>query len=400
MVTLLLMNALANEALPIFLDKLVPSYIAVILSVTIVLIFGEIIPSAVFTGPNQLAIASKLAPLVRFIMIVLTPLAWPIAKLLDKFLHEEDESSSQKYDRNELSVLVRLQYEAKKAEKLKKKKEKLMLNIPEELDGQLLPGSKQLLNDVASLRYVRSIDEVNMIEGALQMQVKTVGNIMHPWHEVYSIPSDLVLTERNIVDIYSKGHSRLPIYWNDVEDLDEELVNAADFDVTKRICGIFKVRQLAVISAHEQRALTTVPWGIPYCVPTDMNMVDLLNLLQSGKGQMAIVCLNPALAEKALKSGRPVPQKARIVGLVTLEDCIEELIQEEIYDEYDKDEKLEHQRAIWAINKWKDFVKKRKKKKSEYRFEDVVEDVMASKDEVVDEETSLLIESERLLKFV
>ena len=70
MVTLLLMNALANEALPLFLDKLVPAYMAVILSVTLVLFFGEIIPSAIFTGPNQLAISSKLAPLVRLVLVV------------------------------------------------------------------------------------------------------------------------------------------------------------------------------------------------------------------------------------------------------------------------------------------------------------------------------------------
>ena len=42
LVTLLLMNAAANEALPLFLDELVPSYIAIVLSVTIVLFFGEV----------------------------------------------------------------------------------------------------------------------------------------------------------------------------------------------------------------------------------------------------------------------------------------------------------------------------------------------------------------------
>jgi hypothetical protein len=49
-VTLLLFNSLANEALPIFLAELVPGYVAVALSVTMILVFGEIIPSAVFTG--------------------------------------------------------------------------------------------------------------------------------------------------------------------------------------------------------------------------------------------------------------------------------------------------------------------------------------------------------------
>ena len=35
LVSLLLMNAMANEALPLFLDKIVPGYLAVILSVTV-----------------------------------------------------------------------------------------------------------------------------------------------------------------------------------------------------------------------------------------------------------------------------------------------------------------------------------------------------------------------------
>jgi metal transporter CNNM len=41
MVTLLLMNAMAMEALPIFLDKLSDPVIAIAISVTAVLLFGE-----------------------------------------------------------------------------------------------------------------------------------------------------------------------------------------------------------------------------------------------------------------------------------------------------------------------------------------------------------------------
>lgn len=40
------------EALPIFLDAIVPSVLAIVISVTAVLFFGEIIPQAVCTGPN------------------------------------------------------------------------------------------------------------------------------------------------------------------------------------------------------------------------------------------------------------------------------------------------------------------------------------------------------------
>ena len=42
--TLLLLNAAAMEALPLFLDKLLSPVLAIIISVTAVLTFGEIIP--------------------------------------------------------------------------------------------------------------------------------------------------------------------------------------------------------------------------------------------------------------------------------------------------------------------------------------------------------------------
>lgn len=63
------MNAVAYECLPLFLDKLLPTYMTIVFSVTVLLVFGEIIPSAIFTGPDQLLLASRLAPLVRFSMV-------------------------------------------------------------------------------------------------------------------------------------------------------------------------------------------------------------------------------------------------------------------------------------------------------------------------------------------
>ena len=105
LVTLLLINAGANEALPLFLDELVPSYMAIILSVTLVLFCGEIIPSAIFTGPNQLRIAAKLAPLTRLLMFTTAPISYPIAKVLDKMLGHAESSN---YSRREIMALVQV----------------------------------------------------------------------------------------------------------------------------------------------------------------------------------------------------------------------------------------------------------------------------------------------------
>ncbi|CAE7697739.1 CBSDUF7 [Symbiodinium microadriaticum] len=89
LVTLLLFNTVANEALPVFLDRLLPSWAAVLLSVSVVLICGEILPSAVFTGPNQFAIASALVPLVQVLQVLFFPVARPIANVLDQMFKDE-----------------------------------------------------------------------------------------------------------------------------------------------------------------------------------------------------------------------------------------------------------------------------------------------------------------------
>eukprot|EP00930_Biecheleria_cincta_P013932 TRINITY_DN12192_c0_g1_i1.p1 TRINITY_DN12192_c0_g1~~TRINITY_DN12192_c0_g1_i1.p1 ORF type:complete len:769 (+),score=104.64 TRINITY_DN12192_c0_g1_i1:100-2406(+) len=104
LVTLLLMTAIANEALPIFLDDLVSPLMAVLLSVTFVLICGEIIPSAIFTGPSQLTVASAFIPCVNCLIWTLFCVAKPIARQLDKILAHSDDL----HTRPELKALLRL----------------------------------------------------------------------------------------------------------------------------------------------------------------------------------------------------------------------------------------------------------------------------------------------------
>jgi metal transporter CNNM len=81
--TLLLFNASSNEALPIFLDSLVPSWCAVVISVTLVLICGEVIPTAIFSGPHQLIIASRFTWLIYGLEFLFFPIAYPMSLLLD-----------------------------------------------------------------------------------------------------------------------------------------------------------------------------------------------------------------------------------------------------------------------------------------------------------------------------
>ena len=101
LVTLLLVNSAANEVLPLFLDKLVPSWMAIIFSVSIVLFFGEIIPSALFTSA-KMPMAAAMAPVMYVILFVCYPIACPIAKVLDALLKHDEEP----YKKEELRALI------------------------------------------------------------------------------------------------------------------------------------------------------------------------------------------------------------------------------------------------------------------------------------------------------
>lgn len=83
LVTLLLMNTLFNETLPLFLDALVPGWAAILVSTTLIMFFGEILPSGFFTGPHQLYLGYRLAPLTKFFIFMMYPFAKPLSMILD-----------------------------------------------------------------------------------------------------------------------------------------------------------------------------------------------------------------------------------------------------------------------------------------------------------------------------
>jgi metal transporter CNNM len=349
LVTLLLLNSMANEALPLFLEVLVSPVVAVILSVTLVLFFGEIIPSAIFTGPQKVELASKMVPLVRLVMVLLWPIAYPIAKVLDVVLHDNVEDDEGAFNRGELSALVRIQYEERMASKQRRKLERAQFRRaesvivkpngkprhslnpsahttaprPAEMDAAIqavkreimYAGSKSILSEESSesVRFERPLqrstsihrDEVMIVEGALQMKTKTALDVFCPLNRMFALPYDLLLNEENVVDIYSSGYSRIPVY-------ERNLLKPKS---PTAIRGLLITKHLIVVNMNEDRPISTLPLLLPPCVSPKMNLIDLVNLFQAGKyGHFALVCARPRIGEEALKAGEPLPHDAGLMG--------------------------------------------------------------------------------------
>ena len=446
MITLLMMNALAYECLPLFLDNLMPTWLTIIFSVTMLLVFGEVIPSAIFTGPDQLALASRLAPVVRASMTILHPLTHPLVLLLDRIVPSNNSNESEddeEYNRAELSALVRIQFEermkaqrrdemanfrrgsgqtrtkssvqhmanqiqADKARTESRQQQQLMNDsyfkssnnwrrLKDEIMQAVNDKQQQLSSAYAApdedilgrdagmpppLRQHRrnpsnsslsSMDgsehssvpfeqiappldqtEVRAVEGALKLKTMCALDVYTPHRVVFSLREDLELTKQNIAAIYGQGYSRVPVY-----DPSGEGGDAA-------MRGILMTRQLILIDWDDERTVSSLSLCVPPCVSPRMNPIRLLHLLRKGGNLMAFVCAGPHIAERALDEGRAIPPEAGFMGLVTLQDVLESLIQERIYDETDTSERNLASAVLtnWAAEVLQRFAKKLKSRRS------------------------------------
>ncbi|WJX52387.1 DUF21 domain-containing protein, variant 2 [Trifolium repens] len=345
--TLLICNAAAMEALPIFLDSLVTAWGAILISVTLILLFGEIIPQSVCSRYG-LAIGASVTPFVRVLVWICYPVAFPISKLLDYLLGHRHEAL---FRRAELKTLV-------------------------DLHGNEAGKGGELTHD-----------ETTIIAGALELSEKTAGDAMTPISETFAIDINSKLDRGLMSEILEKGHSRVPVYY-------EQPTN---------IIGLILIKNLLTIHPEDEAPVKSVTIRRIPRVQESMPLYDILNEFQKGHSHMAVVvrqcdtAKQPSsenyandsvrdvrvdidgqkpLQEKVLKPKIPIqkwksfpntnksnrgssrsrkwtknmysdileidgsplpniPKEEEAVGIITMEDVIEELLQEEIFDETD-----------------------------------------------------------------
>ena len=143
-------------------------------------------------------------------------------------------------------------------------------------------------------------DEVTIISAVLDLKDKPVGDIMTPMEDVFTMSADTILDEKTMDIILSAGYSRIPIY---------EPENDTNF------VGMLLVKILITYDPEDCKrvsdfALATLPETRP-----ETSCLDIVNFFQEGKSHMVLVSKYPGEDRGA-------------IGVVTLEDVIEELIGE------------------------------------------------------------------------
>ena len=312
LVTLLLCNSFAMEAMPIFLARIVNEMLAIVISVTLVLFFGEIIPQALCTGPNQLKIASFLAKPTIFLMYVTYPISYPLSLLID---HVVGKHMKSRFANSDLRGLIELHT----VDALNKIKE-------EEEDFEI--GANTGL----------SKEQANAMLGALDIQEKKAKDIMIPLDKVVMLEYNTEIDEQTLSMILNKGFSRIPVYSGK----------------RNNVVGILRIKQLINVDIKDNRSLKdkNIQLSQPIVISPEMFAIDLLNEFRKGKSHMAFITKDVEKMQKQfglnkensyheslylshLQGQTEKGNNLNLLGIVTLEDVIENLIKVDILDEDD-----------------------------------------------------------------
>ncbi|CAK1587465.1 unnamed protein product [Parnassius mnemosyne] len=288
--TILLSNVAVNSTFTVILDDLTSGLVAVIGSTLAIVFIAEITPQAI-CARHGLFIGAKSIWIMKIVMGICAPLAWPTSKLLDYFLGEEIGTH---YNRERLKELVKI------------------TNHVNDLDKE----------------------EVNIISGALDLRKKTVRDVMTQLKDCFMLPIDSVLDFETMSEIVKSGYSRIPVYEGS----------------RGNIVTVLFIKDLAFVDPDDNTPLKTLcqyyqnPCNFVF---EDVTLDVMLKQFKEGhKGHMAFV----QRIEEG--DGDPVYET---VGLVTLEDVIEEMIQAEIVDETDViSDNRTKKRLTRPLNKFQD----------------------------------------------
>lgn len=158
-------------------------------------------------------------------------------------------------------------------------------------------------------------DEVNIISGALELRKKTVKSVMTPISDAYMLSIDAILDFNTVTDIMRSGFSRIPVYEGERHN----------------IVNLLYIKDLALVDTDDRTPLRTLCAfyeNACFFVFEDVTLDVIFKDFKEGKkGHMAFV-------HRVNTEGDGDPFYETI-GLVTLEDVIEEMIQAEIVDETD-----------------------------------------------------------------
>ena len=163
------------------------------------------------------------------------------------------------------------------------------------------------------------------MQGAMDMKVKTAREVMTPLEDAYMLEESCKLSFAVVRDIFDHGFSRVPVYARE----------------RQHVVGLLFVKDLIFVDPEDEVPLAEylrVFERSIELVDAEANLDDVLRIFKRGRGHLALVLGQPrksSMVESDCMSPLHNASPSYIVGLVTLEDIIEEILGDEIIDETD-----------------------------------------------------------------
>lgn len=230
--TLLIGNVAVNTAMAIFLGSLATGMVAGVTATGLILVFGEILPQAVFSR-NALKIGARTAWFVQGMIYVFFPVCYPLSRMLDLMLGEELPTI---WTKSELGEIIK--------------------------EHEDSPDS------------IIDEDEERIILGALSFSEKKAADVMTPRTVSYLLEAQRPIDAGLFEELKEKGFSRIPVY----EDEPENVV------------GILYVKKLIGMCEENRRAVGEVCEKTGVIITSrDTRLDNLLNVFIHNRSHMALV---------------------------------------------------------------------------------------------------------------
>ncbi len=282
LVALLVGNVVVNAGLTIVLDSFLPgdtvtsAVITVAVATVLITFFGEILPQA-FLKKNGLEFGARLSPYISLFLRFMKPVSGPIGALLDKTVGKDVPDI---YSTDELVKI---------------------LEEHEESDD----------SDIEA-------DEMAIVRNVINFGDKLVSDVMTPKSVVTAIDQDEILSPQVVKELHESGHSRFPVY---EENLDS-------------IVGTLFLRDLVDSNKHSKTVKNAMDAHV-FFVNENQALDHALNAFIRTKRHMFIV----------------INEFGDVTGLITIEDIIEEIMGREIVDEFDKYDDMREVASLRASKK-------------------------------------------------
>mmetsp|Transcript_105218 Transcript_105218/g.234879 ORF Transcript_105218/g.234879 Transcript_105218/m.234879 type:complete len:388 (-) Transcript_105218:53-1216(-) len=278
--TLLLGNTLVNAMIAILLADIAAGLVGGLITTGLIVVFGEIIPQSVCSR-YALAIGAKSVPIVWFFLIVCFVIAYPVSVLLDYLLGRE---MGGLYSKGELMALI-----------------------------QLNTSDPERAKEVGM-----TCADAKLVVGALSYKNQPVSNQMTRLDCVFSLSIDTIFDKDAFLQVLQKGHTRIPVF----EGAPDNIVSVL---YCKNLLGIgfehkISLRQVTKTFKSQNRLIR---------IPASSSCGEAFDICMKERQHLLLVTDD----KEAIENGP-------IVGIITMEDIMEMILQEDILGEDDEFHKV------------------------------------------------------------